>query len=147
ESRGARFSSILGAKRSDSMLDSLCRTGQHSRRGPEFVCGSEFAVLRSKRAAFPTGDRPEESVSEEYVAYQKAHFAATEDERFLWQTTHPLVRGRELAVLESVLEGQPDTVLEVGCGEGANIETLKAHARGVRFTGVDYSRERVAFCR
>lgn len=111
------------------------------------MCGSEFAVLRSKRAAVPTGDRPEESVSEEYVAHQKAHFSATEDERFLWQTTHPLVRGRELAVLEPVLEGKPATVLEVGCGEGANIETLKEHGRGVRFTGVDYSHERVAFCR
>jgi SAM-dependent methyltransferase len=75
---------------------------------------------------------------------QKAHFDLVEGDRFRWQTENPVISALERELLGGVgrLKG---TVLEVGCGEGANLHT--AAGGGKSLIGLDYSRNRVAFAK
>jgi len=70
-----------------------------------------------------------------------------EKKRFLWQTQNPYVRAREEELLATLAMEKADTVLEVGCGEGANIHNLRAWGCRTRFVGIDYSMDKVTFCR
>lgn len=84
---------------------------------------------------------------EDFSSFQKKHFEEAEQQRFAWQTTNPFIKQAETAVLtelDSFL--RPDsTVLEVGCGEGANLVNLPAGRRVKLAIGVDFSQEKSAF--
>lgn len=84
--------------------------------------------------------------SRKFARLQKRRFSGAEKKRFLWQTQNPYVRAREEELLATLAMEEADTVLEVGCGEGANIHNLRALGCRTRFVGIDYSRDRAAFC-
>jgi ubiquinone/menaquinone biosynthesis C-methylase UbiE len=79
---------------------------------------------------------------------QEAFYDAAEANRFEWLTTHPIIRRAEQKLLGhlAVVEGTT-SILEVGCGEGANLATLQASGHRFHYTGFDCFPAKVAFCR
>lgn len=58
---------------------------------------------------------------DDFLARQQAHFAAADVEHFRWQTSGPGFAARERAFVREALEGAARPLLEIGCGEGANL--------------------------
>lgn len=63
---------------------------------------------------------------DDFLARQQAHFAAADVEHFRWQTSGPGFAARERAFVREALEGAARPLLEIGCGEGANLLHLGA---------------------
>lgn len=83
---------------------------------------------------------------DEFVAFQQRHFEEVETRRFVWQTRNPYVQHKERELLEILVRQKRNClVLEVGCGEGANLVNLNGHFDQV--VGVDFSWPRLSFCR
>ena len=57
----------------------------------------------------------------DFLAGQRAHFAAADRDHFAWQTSGPGFAAREAAFVREVLDGTARPLLEIGCGEGANL--------------------------
>lgn len=76
---------------------------------------------------------------------QRIHHLHAEDGRFRWQTTDPFVSQREQELLRRIACLQPGLVLEVGCGEGANIVNLGNMGWQSRSVGVDVSYGKVRY--
>lgn len=79
---------------------------------------------------------------------QEAFYDRAETTRFEWLTGHPGIRRAEQQLLGQLrgLDGAK-SLLEVGCGEGANLATLRALGNTARYTGFDCFPAKVAFCR
>ena len=79
---------------------------------------------------------------------QREFYTTAEEKRFFWQTQNPYVKAKECRLLEFIYSklNQGDNILEVGCGEGANIINLISMGAQATFTGVDFLPEKVAFC-
>src|SRR5688500_10476366 len=79
---------------------------------------------------------------------QEAFYDGAEANRFEWLTGHPIIRRAEQALLSHLhgMDGMP-SILEVGCGEGANFATLQSTGLRFRYTGFDCFPVKVAFCR
>lgn len=79
---------------------------------------------------------------------QKEHYQSAEEKRFYWQTQNPYIKEKECLLLSSIKDfiGPNDTILEVGCGEGANIFNLLSLGVNNSFTGVDFSSQKIDFC-
>jgi len=58
---------------------------------------------------------------DEFLARQRAHFAEADVEHFAWQTRGPGFAAREAAFVADALAGSSRPLLEIGCGEGANL--------------------------
>ena len=82
----------------------------------------------------------------EYKKQQMQRFSWAETRRFLWQTGHPYVSLMEKKLLEPVADMPGERVLEVGCGEAANIINLTAISEKRQWTGADFSLEKIGFC-
>lgn len=65
--------------------------------------------------------------------------------RFWWQTKHPYVSLKEQELLENIEIFKNFTVLEVGCGEGANIYNMQQMDYKALFTGLDISKNKIDF--
>lgn len=79
---------------------------------------------------------------------QEDFYRGAETERFEWLTGVPIIQKMERALLSHVTDlGEPASMLEVGCGEGANLATLRALSAGGRYTGFDCFPAKIAFCR
>lgn len=76
---------------------------------------------------------------------QRDYWSDADEPRFRWQTGNPILAAREAELAAFVRVGRGDRLLEIGCGEGANLHHLRAS--GARFFGVDFSRARAAFAR
>lgn len=61
------------------------------------------------------------TTSDDFLARQRAHFAAADVDHFDWQTRGPGFAEREAAFVREALAGAAGPLLEVGCGEGANL--------------------------
>jgi SAM-dependent methyltransferase len=85
---------------------------------------------------------------EKFAAVQARAFADAERQRYLWMTTNPLIAAREGALLGPLraLAAASDRVLEVGCGEGANMAGAARAARRLH-VGLDYGFEKVRYWR
>jgi ubiquinone/menaquinone biosynthesis C-methylase UbiE len=88
------------------------------------------------------------STADEVRLRQEDFYDAAETNRFEWLTEHPIIRRAEQALLAHLgsLEGTPK-VMEVGCGEGANLATLVSSGKRIRYPGFDCFPAKVAFCR
>ena len=86
--------------------------------------------------------------SEDVRHRQEAFYGRAEIERFEWLTTHPAIVHAERRLLAS-LHGLTSAteILEVGCGEGANLVTMRALGVRARYTGFDCFPPKVEFCR
>ncbi|MCH7567028.1 MAG: class I SAM-dependent methyltransferase [Nitrospirae bacterium] len=74
---------------------------------------------------------------------QVEHFSRADEAKFLWQTRNAYLSRTERELLQRVPVKAEDRLLEVGCGEGANLELLEpAPAIAV---GVDLSRAKVCW--
>jgi ubiquinone/menaquinone biosynthesis C-methylase UbiE len=79
---------------------------------------------------------------------QEEFYQGAEIERFDWLTGLPIIQKMERALLSHVTElGEAVAMLEVGCGEGANLATLRALGARARYTGFDCFPAKIAFCR
>jgi SAM-dependent methyltransferase len=76
---------------------------------------------------------------------QRSYWRSADETRFTWQTRNPVLAPREAELARRVLVRAGERLLEIGCGEGANLHHLR-EAGAVRF-GVDYSRAKTAFAR
>lgn len=72
----------------------------------------------------------------------KGKFSGSNYQRFLWQTENDYIREKEQILLEEVsLEiNQGNRILEIGCGEGANLVNLAKlqSLRGKKVFGLDF---------
>jgi ubiquinone/menaquinone biosynthesis C-methylase UbiE len=79
---------------------------------------------------------------------QEDFYREAEIERFEWLTGLPIIQKMERVLMSHVSEpGEPVSMLEVGCGEGANLATLRALGADARYTGFDCFPAKIAFCR
>jgi SAM-dependent methyltransferase len=76
---------------------------------------------------------------------QRAYWRAADETRFHWQTRNPVLAAREADLTRHVSVRAGQRLLEIGCGEGANLHHLRA--AGVLRFGVDFSGARAAFAR
>jgi len=74
---------------------------------------------------------------------QRSYWRSADATRFDWQTRNPILAVREAALLGHVDVRARERLLEIGCGEGANLHHLRA-AGAVRF-GVDFSGAKATF--
>ena len=86
------------------------------------------------------------------ISEQRAYFCEVEPEHFEWQTQGAYIAATEAALLDAVALGPGERLLEIGCGEGANLFHLtrtdagREGARAGRIFGVDASSAKVRFC-
>ncbi|MDB4970653.1 MAG: hypothetical protein JWN44_6342 [Myxococcales bacterium] len=76
---------------------------------------------------------------------QRTYWRSADETRFAWQTENPILAAGEAALASRVELRPGDRLLEIGCGEGANLHHLRA-AGAIRF-GIDYSAQKTAFAR
>lgn len=87
-----------------------------------------------------------QSGSEELQRFQQLqveHFAKADEAKFRWQTANPYMARTEGDLLQRVQVRASDRLLEVGCGEGGNLELLQARPKHA--VGVDFSRAKVSW--
>ncbi len=84
-----------------------------------------------------------------FVRIQKNHFRLADERRFEWMTKNELIRRREHALLEklSTLMRSDARVLEVGCGEGANLFNARVKSPSRMIVGLDFSAAKVDYWR
>lgn len=76
---------------------------------------------------------------------QRSYWRSADETRFDWQTRNPVLAPREAELARRANVRAGERLLEIGCGEGANLHHLKAEG-AIRF-GVDYSGAKTAFAR
>lgn len=76
---------------------------------------------------------------------QRSYWQSADEARFRWQTRNPVQARREAELARQVNLGAGERLLEMGCGEGANLHHLRG--AGAMRVGIDYSGARAAFAR
>ncbi|MGH7164750.1 MAG: class I SAM-dependent methyltransferase [Nitrospiraceae bacterium] len=72
---------------------------------------------------------------------QAEHFAHADEAKFTWQTRDAYLSRTERSLLEHVSVGGSDRLLEIGCGEGGNLELLDGVPADT--VGMDFSHAKV----
>lgn len=80
-----------------------------------------------------------------FVQEQRRYWHGADGVRFAWQTQNRVMAPLEAALVERVVSRPGERMLEIGCGEGANLHHLR-ESGALRF-GVDFSRAKTAFAR
>ena len=78
-------------------------------------------------------------------ALQRAYWASLDRAHFDWQTGNPYIAAPERELLDALVVQPGDSVLEVGCGEGANLRNLAPRLAGAAVFAVDFSLPKAAF--
>src|SRR5437762_8389145 len=81
----------------------------------------------------------------DFAALQRAYWRGADDAHFAWQTGAPYIADEEAALLDGVAVRPGGRLLEIGCGEGANLHHLARRLSGVRFVGVDFTLAKARF--
>jgi SAM-dependent methyltransferase len=84
-------------------------------------------------------------VGRAFERLQRSYWRSADETRYAWQTRNPVLAVREAALARRVEVRAGERLLEIGCGEGANLHHLR-DAGALRF-GVDYSGAKTAFAR
>lgn len=78
-----------------------------------------------------------------FVDEQRSYWRDADAARFQWQTRGELIADAEAALIGHVQLEPGDRLLEVGCGEGANLHHLRE--RGAHCVGVDFALAKAQF--
>lgn len=78
-------------------------------------------------------------------AIQRQYSEQVEESRFFWQTGQAFVMERECRLLAGLQIPRDGLVVEIGCGEGANLFNLHQAGGGRRYVGIDISWPRLRF--
>lgn len=84
-------------------------------------------------------------MSRDFVEKQQRYWRGADSIKFDWQTRNPVLARREAALAQRVSAQAGEKLLEIGCGEGANLHHLRAD--GARRFGVDFSFAKASFAR
>lgn len=84
-------------------------------------------------------------IGRKFDKIQRSYWRSVDETRYAWQTRNPVMAAREADLARRVIVRTGERLLEIGCGEGANLHHLRT-AGAVRF-GIDYSSARTAFAR
>ena len=76
---------------------------------------------------------------------QRSYWRAADETRFAWQTRNPILAAHEAALARRVELRAGERLLEIGCGEGANLHHLR-QTGAIRF-GIDYSAAKTSFAK
>ena len=79
---------------------------------------------------------------------QKKFYTSAEEKRFYWQTENDYIKNKELELFSGIKEliKPEDKILEVGCGEGANIKHFRSIGVDNNIVGIDFLKEKIDFC-
>ena len=96
-----------------------------------------------RRARFFYGAAPRSGIvaSDDERAIQVDHHRSEDRAHLSWQTEGPYFAETEARLLDGVLCASGERLLEIGCGEGANLHHLRS-LRGTRH-GIDFSAAKV----
>jgi SAM-dependent methyltransferase len=94
----------------------------------------------------PSGDG-EAGGSVEFVRSQKSYWEEVDEPHFRWQTEGPYIADTEAALLERAQPRPGERLLEIGCGEGANLVHLRQRQEGFALFGVDFSAAKARYAR
>lgn len=81
---------------------------------------------------------------------ENRYFEKANEKRFKWQTSHPYVSLKEKELLQNLEIHRNDkkmVILEVGCGEGANIYNLQKMGYKANYIGIDNSVNKIEFAK
>lgn len=83
---------------------------------------------------------------DQFATLQRCYFENADVKRFLWQTRNPYISEQERQLLSVVVQDneKKGVVLEVGCGEGANLVNIGQDCG--RIVGADLSLKKTQFC-
>ena len=84
---------------------------------------------------------------ESFVAAQRAYWQDVDEAHFRWQTHGGYIADTEAALLDGVVLAAKERLLEIGCGEGANLFHLAARWPAARLYGCDFSPDKARFAR
>ena len=80
-----------------------------------------------------------------FVQLQRSYWQDVDERHFRWQTEGPYIAATEAALVAAVDPGAGDRLLEIGCGEGANLVHLRRRRPDLRLFAVDFSPSKAAF--
>lgn len=80
-----------------------------------------------------------------FAQLQKSYWQDVDERHFRWQTEGPYIARTEAALIAAVEPGAGERLLEIGCGEGANLVHLRRRRPDVRLFAVDFSPSKVRF--
>ena len=85
--------------------------------------------------------------SVEFVRKQKSYWQEVDEPHFRWQTEGPYIAGTEAALLARAQPRPGERMLEIGCGEGANLVHLRHGQADLDLFAVDFSHAKARFAR
>jgi SAM-dependent methyltransferase len=80
-----------------------------------------------------------------FVRLQKSYWQNVDEPHFRWQTEGPYIADTEAALIAAVDARPGERLLEIGCGEGANLVHLRRRQPDARLFAVDFSPSKVRF--
>jgi len=90
---------------------------------------------------------PPGALASRFVVEQLRYWKDVDAAHYEWQTAHPYISVTENTLLDGVEISARDRLLEIGCGEGANLYHLVRRAPKASFFGVDFSSSKILFAR
>lgn len=82
---------------------------------------------------------------DDFNSLQGKYFAKTEEKQFKWLTENPYISQKERQLLSEIMRIRPKKILEIGCGEGANLVNLRRIGFRGEMVGFDFSPKKIAF--
>jgi SAM-dependent methyltransferase len=86
-----------------------------------------------------------DALDNEFISLQRRYWSSADVSHFEWQTRNKVIAPLEAQLVEHAAPRPGERILEIGCGEGANLQHLRSH--GARRYGVDFSRAKTAFAK
>ena len=83
----------------------------------------------------------------EFSRRQKAYWQDVDERHFRWQTEGPYISATEAALVARAQPRAGERVLEIGCGEGANLVHLRQSDVAFHLFAVDFSHAKARFAR
>jgi SAM-dependent methyltransferase len=79
---------------------------------------------------------------------QRAFHQRADDKRYRNRVCNPFISNREKILAKRIARLLPrdGKLLEMGCGEGSNLLYLREQVPGLELVGLDFAREKVAYC-